>query len=477
VRRLGIPWITLGCAGSLAVALAGADLLRDKPVRWFFDPHLPARSVVFYGGIGLLCVAWLAIGRRLAAGPREGFSVRALLITGALWCVPLLLAPSLFSRDLYSYLADGVLLHHGIDPYAHAPDALGPIGQGHVLSAVSPFWRHTTAPYGPAFVGVAALLAGAVSQHLIAGVLLLRGLALVGVALLAVFVPRLARRQGADPARAVWLVVLSPLVMFELIAAGHNDALMAGLLVAGVTLALEERPLLGVAVCALAATIKLPAAVAIVFILVAWARAEPGRARLNVVRGLLVTACVLALISLMTGLGLGWVSGSLSTPAKVRLAITPSTALGYTIAHAFGVAGSSKAIESAFGVVAIVLTAGFGAWLLYRVRFDRLTWSLGVLLLAAVLGGPAAWPWYGIWGLVLLGCVRTVQAWRWLPIVMALSAFLIRADGQLVLPRETAPVMLALYVAALAAWVVHRGRGGWEPPVEPPVPRAPEYAR
>jgi Glycosyltransferase family 87 len=477
VRRLGIPWITLGCAGSLAVSLAGADLLRDKPVRWFYDPHLPARSVVFYGGIGLLCVAWLAIGRRLAAGPREDSDVRALLITGALWCAPLLLAPSLFSRDLYSYLADGVLLHHGIDPYSHAPDALGAIGQGHVLSAVSPFWRHTTAPYGPAFVGLASLVAGVVSGHLIGGLLLLRGLELLGVILLAVSVPRLARRQGADPARAVWLVVLSPLVTFELVGAGHNDALMAGLLVAGVALAIERRPLLGIAVCALATTIKLPAAVAIVFILVAWARAEPSRAFANLARGVLVAAGVLGVVSLITGLGLDWVSGSLSTPAKVRLAITPSTALGYTIAHAFGVAGSSKGIESALGVVTLALTAGLGAWLLYRVRFERLVWSLGVLLLAAVFGGPAAWPWYGIWGLALLGCVPAAQRWRWLPIVIALSAFLIRVDGQLVLPRETAPVMLALYATALGAWVVHRRRGGWEPPVEPTVPRAPEYAR
>ena len=65
--------------------------------------------------------------------------------------------------------------------------------------------------------------------------------------------------------------------------------------------------------------------------------------------------------------------------------------------------------------------------------------------------------------------------------MIALSAFLIRADGQLVLPRETAPVVLALYAAALGAWVVHRRRGGWEPPVGPPVEpgvgRAPEYAR
>ena len=83
-----------------------------------------------------------------------------------------------------------------------------------------------------------------------------------------------------------------------------------------------------------------------------------------------MAAGVLGVVSLITGLGLDWVSGSLSTPAKVRLAITPSTALGYTVAHAFGVAGSSKAIESAFGVVTLALTAGLGAWLLYRVRFE-----------------------------------------------------------------------------------------------------------
>ncbi len=473
MRRLGIPWITLGCAGSLAVALAGADLLRGKPVRWFYDPHVPARSAVFYGGIAALCLAWLAIGRRLAARAPDGGSVRSLLVTGALWCIPLLLAPSLFSRDLYSYLADGALLHHGLDPYTHAPDALGVLGQGHALNAVSPFWRHTTAPYGPAFVGVASLIAGAVGQHLVGGVLLLRAVELLGVALLAVFVPRLARRHGADPARATWLVVLSPLVLLELLGAGHNDALMAGLLVAGVTLALEDRPLAGIAVCALAATVKLPAVAAIVFILVAWARAEKARAIPNVLRGVLVAAGVLAVVSVLTGLGLDWVTGSLSTPAKVRLAITPSTALGYTVAHVVGAAGSSKAIESAFGVIALAFTGGLGAWLLYRVRFATLAASLGILLLAAVLGGPAAWPWYGIWGLALIGCVRPAQDWRWLPIVIALTAFLIRADGQLVLPRETAPIMLALYAAAVAAWWTHRRRGDSETPMR----SAAEYAR
>ena len=95
--------------------------------------------------------------------------------------------------------------------------------------------------------------------------------------LLAVFAPRLARALGADPARATWWVLLSPLVLLELVAPAHNDLLMIGLVVAGVTFAIERRLLVGIAVCALAATIKLPAAAAIPFILVSLRR-SPGLA-------------------------------------------------------------------------------------------------------------------------------------------------------------------------------------------------------
>ena len=155
-----------------------------------------------------------------------------------------------------------------------------------MLSAVSPFWRHTTAPYGPAFVGIASLISAAVGPNLVAGVLLLRGLELsASCCSRSSFRGSRARSAPIRPGPSGSSVV-SPLVLLELIGAGHNDALMAGLLVAGVTLALERRPLLGIAVCALAATVKLPAAAAIVFILVSWARAEPRRALRNAGLGL-----------------------------------------------------------------------------------------------------------------------------------------------------------------------------------------------
>ena len=148
-----------------------------------------------------------------------------------------------------------------------------------MLSAVSPFWRHTTSPYGPLFLGLMSVVVSITGSHLIAGVLVTRALELVGVGLLAIYVPQLARALGADRARATWLAVLSPLLALELIAGAHNDVLMIGLLVAGVTVALQGRPVQGVAVCALAATVKLPALAGVLFIAVAWARSEPDRCR------------------------------------------------------------------------------------------------------------------------------------------------------------------------------------------------------
>jgi hypothetical protein len=95
-----------------------------------------------------------------------------------------------------------------------------------------------------------------------------------------------------------------------------------------------------------------------------------------------------------------------------------------------------------------------------------------LLLLASVLGGPAAWPWYGIWGLALIACCPPAERWRWLPLVIAATTFLIRADGQLVLPREASPVMLALYATA-AIVLLARRRQNWEPPLS----RVAEFAQ
>jgi hypothetical protein len=469
-------WAALGLAGSLVVAYAAPRALDDHVVGWWYMPATPAGAgisrALVYAGMAALCVAWLGLGM----GPRLGVgselpSQRALLVIAGLWALPLALAPPLFSRDLYSYLAQGTILHLGHNPYRASPEILAGLGRGHVLDAVSPFWRHTTAPYGPLFLGVISLLAGATGSHLVGGVLLIRLLEAVGFVALAMAMPRLTRAMGTDPRRALWLALLSPLVMLQLVAAGHNDILMVGILAIGVATALDGNPLLGIAVCAVAATIKVPALAGAVFIAVAWGRAE--RSRSDQLRfglaALGVIVVVLGLVTLVTGVGVSWIStGVLSTPAKVRLAITPTTGIGYTLAsllHDVGIAARARAWEHGVEAVGVGVTVVAGLLALWRVRIGRLLATLGGFLLIAAAAGPAAWPWYFIWGLALVAALRGVQRSTAVAVAIVVASLVVKPSGILALPLTSAPAVLVVYLAiAAAAWYLVRGhrpgRGG-----------------
>ena len=137
------------------------------------------------------------------------------------------------------------------------------------------------------------------------------------------------------------LAVLNPLTLLALVGGAHNDAIMVGLLLAGVTAARSYHPVWGVVLCALAASIKVPAAIGIVY--VAWDWAGPfadwrRRARM-LVRAGLITVAVMGALSLVSGLGWGWIA-NLGTPGTVRSWMAPATAVGLLIsgtAHVFGI--------------------------------------------------------------------------------------------------------------------------------------------
>jgi hypothetical protein len=455
-------WGALGLAGSVVLTLAGTHLLgRITIPKWWFAPALAsshlAYELIFYAGVAALVVAWLGLGYELRRS--EAVGLRHLLVIGALWCVPLALGPPLFSRDVYSYLAQGTILHLGRNPYHVAPTILAHLGQQHTLSAISGIWRTTTAPYGPLFLTIVGWFVGAAAYKLVLGAILVRLLAILGVVLLAVALPPLAKRLGGDPRRAVWLMALSPLVLFQLVSPAHNDILMAGVMAVGVAAALRW-PLLGIAICAVAATIKVPAAAAAAFIAVAWAWQTEGswnRARV-LAASAAAFAVVIAVVSVATGVGLSWISsGVFSTPGKVHLAITPATALGYTTASVLrdaGVAIGGHTLAAIFTRIAFGVTAVYGLWLLYRVRQITLVRYLGVLLVVAAVFGPAAWPWYLIWGLPLLAACPKGPLFAAMPIVLVLGGLVVKPSGYLLLPIQAAPEMVAVYVLAAAAAVL-----------------------
>ncbi|HET9104559.1 MAG TPA: polyprenol phosphomannose-dependent alpha 1,6 mannosyltransferase MptB [Solirubrobacteraceae bacterium] len=456
-------WAGLGCVGSFLIAVAGPRAVADAASPWWYQPSLGGKALstaLVYTGIAVLCAAWIGLGRHAA-----GEDTTPLILIAVLWLVPLALGPALFSRDAYSYLAQGTVLHIGANPYRTAPGALAGGAHAPLLAAVSPFWRHTTAPYGPLFLGIMSVIVGITGNHLVAGILLTRVVELAAVALLAVQVPRLARALGADPSRALWLAVLNPLVALELVAAAHNDVLMAALLVAGLTAALRGRPVWGIALCALAGTLKLPALAGAVFIAVAWAREERGTAAMLRfgAAAAAAAAVTLAAVSVVTGVGASWLSASvLATPARVHLAVTPSTQIGYTLAslaHDLGLGVSTRGAESAVGSVTLAACALLGVLLAVRVRVRTVVPFTGWLLLAAAALGPAAWPWYFCWALPLLAACRDVQRLSVLWIGSVAAVLVIKPNGILALPQSSAPAVLAVYAALAGLWWAAR-RGG-----------------
>ena len=100
--------------------------------------------------------------------------------------------------------------------------------------------------------------------------MLLRLLAVAGLAMALWAIPVLARAAGRDAAPAVVLALGSPLVLTTLVGGAHNDALMLGLLLAGLAVARRNAMVPGIVLCALAGSVKAPALLAVLFLAWNW---------------------------------------------------------------------------------------------------------------------------------------------------------------------------------------------------------------
>ncbi|MEV4755467.1 polyprenol phosphomannose-dependent alpha 1,6 mannosyltransferase MptB [Micromonospora sp. NPDC049559] len=246
LRVAGLAATALLAAGAYgAGALPGAD----PGVTALGSRQFPGSAGYWLGlaacvlGLVGLALVWWRLGRSVLAP--GGPSPRWLLVTGLLWAVPLLLAPPLASRDVYAYACQGTLWLDGVDPYSTG------VADGGCpwVDSVPPLWRHTPTPYGPlaialsgAAVAGARAVGGTAQAQLLVAIGLFRVVALGGGLLVARYLPRLARACGVDPAAAVWLGLLSPLVAVHAVSGAHNDALMVGLLLAALALATAPVP-------------------------------------------------------------------------------------------------------------------------------------------------------------------------------------------------------------------------------------------
>jgi hypothetical protein len=387
---LGVGWLP---ANSAMLDWAVVSVLRSTTAG-----EILARIAVF-AGVALLLQGWLVLGHDVLED-LERNEHRLLKILAA-WTAPLLLMPPLFSRDAYSYFAQGQLMLAGLDPYTNGVSAL----PGWFLTGADPLWAESPTPYGPAFLLLEQGVAAIVGTSAYAGAILFRLIALTGVALLAVYVPRLAYAHGIPTPKALWLAVLNPLVLMHFVAGAHNDALMVGLLVAGLALGVERHPIPGVLLIGLAGAVKPIALVALPFAGLLWAgtRSRWPRRILAWLASAVLVLGVFAVLSVVAGVGLGWVA-SLSTPGSVRTWLSPPTALGMIVGRLLDLVGLGT-VDGAitlFRAAAMILGAVIGLSLVLRPEGRSPVRGAALALLAIVALGPVVQPWYLLWALPLL---------------------------------------------------------------------------
>ncbi|MGI8662086.1 MAG: polyprenol phosphomannose-dependent alpha 1,6 mannosyltransferase MptB [Acidimicrobiales bacterium] len=422
------PWRWTGLAASALIA-ASAPLWRLAGNEWRFslplihhDGRKPYTTILFLLSAGVLALSWILLVRRVerSTAPTRA-RTRAVVLTGAMWFVPVLLGPPLLSSDVYSYAAQGEMVTKGLDPTSQGMFRLQ---TGEYVLRVDPIWRRPVEGkpefgngYGPVQMGSAAAAVSVTGHHALNTVWALKVLALLGVALAGWGLLQIAREVGLDPPTALALGILNPIVALHVVGGGHNDGLLMGLLFAGVALALRAKWWWwGVVLIAMAASVKLPAIVVLPYL--AWCR--PGlrdasrRERLrSCVQAGAVSLGVIAAWSVLVGVSFGWVNSMRNAgSSKGTLAIT--TQLGYNVSdtiNSLGLTTNSDWWIGAFRLLGVLLMGGISLWLLWHSERITPLRAAGIASLAMVVFGPVVWPWYFAAPIALLA-VTELGRWR-----------------------------------------------------------------
>ena len=301
-QSLGVAACALIAVGSFG---AGATRYRGGLLRAAGLEHLSyghgraLMDVLLTAGIFGLVLSWVLLWKTRPSLTQVRRSV-------CWWAGILALSAPILSRDVYSYLMQGAMLRDGFDPYSEG----AAVNPGPYLWEVSHDWRNTTTPYGPLHLGMGKAVTWLVGENVTLGLVVYRLISLAGFALIMWALPRIAKQIGGDPALALWLGAANPVMLLHLIGGMHNEAVMVGLVSVGLLRCLRSRwctP--GIALIALAVSLKATAAVALPFVVWLMVKRRSattlGAAGMLVACGAWALAVNVAVIQLVT-----WASGT-----------------------------------------------------------------------------------------------------------------------------------------------------------------------
>src|SRR5579859_1166916 len=212
-------------------------------------------AAALYLLIVLSLFALYAVGYRTVSTGKA----RTWWIFGAagVFCAELLFAYPATAVDIFGYVAQGrVFALHQANPFVVAPDA-------YRTDAIVPFLAYPADPsqYGPVWALVCGGLASLANGNLLLEVLAYKLLAALAHLASGAVVYRVAMRLTCHAARArasAYLFVCNPLLLWEMVANGHNDGFMMLLGLCGAWLLVSHRDLLVLPAIAAGALVKVP---------------------------------------------------------------------------------------------------------------------------------------------------------------------------------------------------------------------------
>lgn len=453
---------------------------------------LQTSMMLCFLGVGLLVVAWLGMSAfcgvvfRHQRGVEAVVSLSMLRRTFLAWTLPILLSAPMFTQDIYSYLANGKILRLGLDPYSGGPIDL--LGTDDPLARSVPFiWAHSSSPYGPVSLGIAELISAATNDHIAFGVIAHRLVSIVGVALAGWAMVRLARRCRIHPQAAVWLGILNPLTLLHLVAGIHNESIMLGLALAGFELGLMgcdrirmELHRSGFALVAAsgfliscAGMVKVSGFIGLGFIGVVLARSLHARGTRRlwslsaaVAMQVAVLVASIGVVTLLTGIGLGWVTGQ-GGAATIRSWMSLSTAVGVIAGWWSMVLGLGDYTDS---ILSFTRMVGVGIAVAFMLRMLLATFSgrinaigaLGVSTLVLVIFFPVVHPWYILWAVFPLAPWANRIVFRLAVVVYSVFvSFMVLPRGMGLPPGTIFSVYLGsilsfIALIAIALWILRR---------------------
>ena len=433
-------------------------------------------NAVFWAGVILLLLGWAVLGRRHVLRDPSERQVRTALWV---WVAPLLLAAPMLSRDVYSYLMQGAMLRDGFDPYTQG----AAVNPGPYLLEVSHDWRNTTTPYGPLHLWIGEGVTRLVGENVTAGVLVYKLISVLGFAAIAWAVPRIARALGGDPALALWLGVANPVMILHMIGGMHNESIMVGLVSLGLLAGLHHRYVLGVALIAVAVSLKATAAIALPFVV--WLATLHLARRMNRIVafllsgavGVIETLAVVAAVTWLSGSSWGWLS-EISGNSKVINPLALPSLLASWSTWLIQVFDPSFQYNTALGVLRsismVLMLAGLVVvWWLFRQTPRRALAGTALAYQVAFVFNSVTLPWYYASVISLVGAVRPPEWVQRLAVgasVVVTLAFTGSGNHQLYNTWWMAGVLVLAWF--LTEWIFGREiRGPW--PAPGAAPRGP----